>query len=193
MERATFSVLFFIRRTRLNKIGEAPVEMRITVNGVRADAAVKKSVLPEYWSTAKGRALPKNRDCKELNAYLDTVKHRLMQIQREMEFDGQLVTAKGLLDKYLGIDVIERKTLVDVFREHNDKCHKLSGIDMSPATVERYETSLKHTVEFMKHVYHKEDVFLDDIDHKFITDYEFYLKTERKCSQQYRDKVSEEF
>ena len=42
MERTTFCLLFYIRRTKLNRNGEAPIMMRITVNGVRVDASVKK-------------------------------------------------------------------------------------------------------------------------------------------------------
>lgn len=34
--------------------------MRITVNGVRVDASVKKTILPEFWSAAKGKALEKS-------------------------------------------------------------------------------------------------------------------------------------
>ena len=54
MERTTFCLLFYIRRTKLNRNGEAPIMMRITVNGVRVDASVKKTILPEFWSAAKG-------------------------------------------------------------------------------------------------------------------------------------------
>lgn len=80
MERSTLSVLFFIRRTRLNKNGEAPVEMRITINGTRIDSSLKRTIPPAYWSVPKGRPLPKNKECKELNAYIDTVKLRLMTL-----------------------------------------------------------------------------------------------------------------
>ncbi len=193
MERTTFSVLFFIRRTRLNKHGEAPVEMRLTINGVRIDHALKRSVPPDLWNSEKGRALPRTRECRELNSYLDTAKLRLLQLQREMELDGVTVTSKGLLDKYLGIDDAPRRTLLKVFREHNDKCAKLSGIGMSPATVERYETSYKHTAAFIAAVYGKKDVWLDDVNHKFIVDYEFYLKTERRCAHNTATKYLKNF
>ena len=43
MERTTFGLLFYIRRTKLNKSGEASIFLRITVNGERADAG-KSSV-----------------------------------------------------------------------------------------------------------------------------------------------------
>jgi site-specific recombinase XerD len=181
MKRTTFSVLFFIRRTRLNKLGQAPVEMRITINGARIDHALKRSIPPDLWNPEKGCALTRSRECRELNTYLDTVKLRILQLQREMEIDGIPVTAKSLLGKYRGSDNATRRTLLSVFREHNDKCAKLSGIGMTPATVERYETSYKHTAEFITTTYGKTDVYLDEVNHKFIVDYEFYLKTERKC------------
>lgn len=74
MERTTFCLLFYIRRTKLNRNGEAPIMMRITVNGVRVDASVKKTILPEFWSAAKGKALEKKREYKELNLYLDSIR-----------------------------------------------------------------------------------------------------------------------
>ena len=43
MERTTFCLLFYIRRTKLNRNGEAPIMMRITVNGVRVDASISEN------------------------------------------------------------------------------------------------------------------------------------------------------
>ena len=181
MERTTFCLLFYIRRTKLNRNGEAPIMMRITVNGVRVDASVKKTILPEFWSAAKGKALEKKREYKELNLYLDSIRLRIMKIQRELEIEGVSVSANSVLERFLGKDAPVQRTLFEVFREHNDKCAQLSGTDMAPATVQRYETSLKHTQDFVWETYHKKDVLLDEVSRQFIEDYEFWLKTEKKC------------
>lgn len=193
MERTTFSVLFFIRRTRLNRNGEAPVQLRITVNGQRADASVKKFINPDLWDTTTGRAKNKEKACKELNLYLDAISSRIMKIQRDMELDGAQVTAQGVLDRYLGLDLPERKKLLEVFKEHNEKCRNLSDIDMAPATVIRYETSFRHTQEFIKHTYHKNDVYLDEVDMRFVQDYEYYMKTVRRCSHNTTTKYLKNF
>lgn len=79
MERTTFCLLFYIRRTKLNRNGEAPIMMRITVNGVWVDASVKKTIPPEYWSAIKGKTLEKKREYKELNLYLDSIRLRIMK------------------------------------------------------------------------------------------------------------------
>ena len=51
------------------------------------DASVKKTILPEFWSAAKGKALEKKREYKELNLYLDSIRLRIMKIQRELEIE----------------------------------------------------------------------------------------------------------
>jgi len=58
----------------------------------------------------------------------------------------------------------------------------LEGIDFAPQTVERYETSLKHTRDFIRYKYGRDDLFLSELDNEFIVDYDIYLKTQRKCA-----------
>ena len=48
---------------------------------------MKKTILPEFWSAAKGKALEKKREYKELNLYLDSIRLRIMKIQRELEIE----------------------------------------------------------------------------------------------------------
>ncbi len=193
MERLTFSVLFFIRRKRLNKRGEAPIEFRITINGTRLDSSLRRSVNPDFWNVDRQQATAKTQEARELNAYIDSVRYRLMAAVREMEEEGERVTPRSLLNRFQGRSEKPKYTILGIFREHNDKCAKLSGIDLSPATVERYETSYKHTAEFIKHHYKVDDLDINDVDHKFVTEYEFYLKTERKCSHNTATKYLKNF
>lgn len=181
MERTTFSLLFYIRRNKLNKAGEAPVFMRITVNGQRADASVKRMIEPRLWNTAKGKALENGRGGRDLNLYLDAILANILRIQRDMELEGLSVSAHTVLDRYLGKDRPERHSLLEVFRTHNEKCRALSGIDFAPGTVERYDTCLRLTAEFIGSVYKKGDLYLDELSCQFVEDFEFYLKTVRKC------------
>ena len=167
--------------------------MRITVNGDRADAHLKRFIEPRHWNTAKGKAVENAKGGKDLNLFLDAISMNLLRTRRDMELDGADVTAQTVLDRYLGKDAPERHTLMELFREHNDKCRKLSGIDMAPATVQRYETCLKHTEEFMWHTYRQKDIYLDELTRQFIEDYEFYLKTERKCAHNTTTKYLKNF
>lgn len=48
MERNSFSVLFFLKKTKLLKNGEASVCMRITDNNIRAETNIRKSITGPY-------------------------------------------------------------------------------------------------------------------------------------------------
>ncbi|NDV83947.1 phage integrase SAM-like domain and Arm DNA-binding domain-containing protein [Bacteroides sp. 51] len=193
-QRMTFSVAFYIRRTRLNKHGEAPIQLRITINRMRADTTVKKTISPDLWNSARGKAIEKTPLAKGLNMYLDAIRARITHIHRDLEIDGErFITAQMVLDRYLGRDQSARHTILEVFREHNERCKKLSGIDISPATIERYETCFKHTQEFIRWRYKKDDYYLDELNRQFIEDYEFYFKTERGCSHNTTTKYLKNF
>ncbi len=71
MARKSFSVLFFIKKARLLKNGEAPVCMRITVNGCMVDVLVKRSCPVNLWNQAKENSKGKDRMSVELNHYLE--------------------------------------------------------------------------------------------------------------------------
>ena len=51
MKRATFTILFFIKRSKLLKTGEAPVYLRITSNGDSSEISIKRSIKPSLWDT----------------------------------------------------------------------------------------------------------------------------------------------
>ena len=98
MERTTFGLLFYIRRTKLNKSGEASIFLRITVNGERADASIKRSIEPRLWNTAKGKAVENGRGCKDLNLYLDAISANIFlfgeETSRTSYFDRGLYRAQ---------------------------------------------------------------------------------------------------
>lgn len=181
MERTTFGLLFYIRRDKTNKKGEAPVFMRLTINGERADASIKRFIEPHAWNSAKGKANEKSRGGKDLNLYLDAISANILRIQRDLELDKKEVSAQIILNRYLGKEQSDRHSLMEVFRAHNEKCRALSGISLAPGTVIRYETSLRLTEAFLRTTYKKEDCYLDEITHQFVEDYDFYLRTVRRC------------
>ena len=98
MERTTFSLLFYIRRDKLNKRGEAPVFMRLTINGERADASIKRFIEPHAWNSDKGKANEKCRGGKDLNLYLNAISANILQIQRGTIESRSICSTEMFLD-----------------------------------------------------------------------------------------------
>lgn len=86
MKRATFSIIFFIRRTKLLKDGTAPIYARATVNKASQEIAIKRSIDPSKWDTKKNKVKGRDSIAKEINEYLNSIKGQLFVIHRNMLF-----------------------------------------------------------------------------------------------------------
>jgi hypothetical protein len=56
MNRKTFSLLFFVKRTKRLSHGEVPVYLRITVDGKRAEFSIKRSIQESNWDPKRTKA-----------------------------------------------------------------------------------------------------------------------------------------
>lgn len=70
---------------------------------------------------------------------------------------------------------------MDVFKHHNEQMEILVRREYAPGTLERYQTSFRHTQSFLLSKYKLEDIEIGKLDFEFITEYEFWLKSVRKC------------
>ena len=131
MKRSSFNVLFFLKKTKLLKNGEASVCMRITVDGTRVENNIRKSIDPSLWSQAKESARGKSRKSCDLNAYIENARIKLHQIFCELEEQNRPITARLLQEIFFGQDKEPEavRTLIGTMQEHNDQCRALVGKD----------------------------------------------------------------
>lgn len=182
MKRNYFSILFFIKKTKLLKNGEAPICLRITVNGKRAEVQIKRSVDVRKWNSSKECATGKEHKEMELNHYLETVRTKVLRIHRELEQDDKPITSEII--KQLFCDGGESpKMLLIVFEEHNKKCRELLGKDYVLGTVLRYERTVKYLSEFLKKEYRVSDIPLRELNNSFVVNFEHFIKREKGCAQ----------
>lgn len=184
MKRDSFRVLFFLKKTRLLKNGEASVCMRITVNGTRVENNIRKSIDPALWSQAKETARGKSRRACDLNSYIEEARIKLYQIFCELEQQNRSVTAHLLQELFFGQKKPEEvRTLLGTMQEHNDQCRALVGTDYALITVRRYESCRRYLAELIRQRYGKEDLPLAEVNGELVRAFAFYLKTEKGCQQ----------
>ena len=184
MKRDSFRVLFFLKKTRLLKNGEASVCMRITVNGTRVENNIRKSIDPALWSQAKETARGKSRRACDLNTYIEEARIRLYQIFCELEQQNRPATAHLLQELFFGQEKPEEvRTLLGTMQEHNDQCRALVGTDYALITVRRYESCRRYLAELIRQRYGKEDLPLAEVNGELVRAFAFYLKTEKGCQQ----------
>jgi site-specific recombinase XerD len=177
----TFNLLFFIKKSKIKANGTAPIYLRITIDGVPKDIASKRYIQPDKWDNKLQKASGVSDEVKSLNRYLKTLEQEVYDAHYNMMKDKTTATASILKAKLQGTEQRARM-LVPIFQDHNNKVETLVGQEFAPGTLERYKTSLKHTIEFLQWKYSVSDINIKDIDHSFITEYEFFLRSVRKCA-----------
>lgn len=182
MERKKISVLFFIKRSKLLKNGEAPVRVRVTYDRLYVELQLKRSVKVPLWSQDKEKSICKDRNSVELNHYIDALRVKFYQIYQDLELEGKIISARAIVNRYQGKDEIFN-TLYNVFKEHNDNCWKLIGTDYADITVRRYDNCLKYLVELVKRDYKVDDILLREVNRELVRNFDLYLKTEKHCAQ----------
>lgn len=185
MKRDSFKVLFFLKKAKLLKNGEASVCMRITVNGARVETNIRKSIDPALWNQAKECAKGKSRKSCDLNAYIEEARIKLHGIFNELESEGIPIHARLLQEKFFGQDKEPEavRTIIGTMQEHNDQCRELVGKDYALITIRRYESCKRYLAELIKQKYGKEDLPLTEVNGELVRAFEFYLKTEKECQQ----------
>lgn len=61
MKQESFRILFFIAKKRLMKNGEAPIYLRITVDGSCDEVRIKRSIPASLWNQSKGFSKGKDK------------------------------------------------------------------------------------------------------------------------------------
>ena len=178
---ATISILFYLKITKDNAQGLAPIFQRITINGRRLDNSTGKFVDPSKWHPEMSKMRGNSEEARLINGHLDNLRTKILIAEKELNKKDIPVNLETLKNMLLGTKERQR-LLVPIFEEHNNKIKELLGIEYAPGTYERYQTSLKHTKDFLNWKYSISDIDITKIDHAFITDYEFYLRSVRKCA-----------
>jgi site-specific recombinase XerD len=179
--KSNFHLLFYLKKQKNYTEGAAAIYMRITVDGKRSEFSVGRECEPARWNNSSGRGIGTKEDIRSLNSYLDTLHTKVNHAHQQLLIVGEKITADSLRSQFIGRKE-KQYFVVALFTEHNDQVKALIGNGFEENTLRSYRSSHKHLAEFVRHKYRVTDVDIKSLNHAFILNYEFYLKTTCKCS-----------
>jgi integrase len=137
----------------------------------------------DQWSADKGKAIGKTAEVSSINEYIEHIRLQIYEFRMELESKNKEVTALAVKNKFYGISE-DRKYIVALFKEHNENCRMLVGSGLSEGTAVKYECCLRHLQTFIRKYYKTDDLLLSEVNHKFIKDFEVFLRTKDigKCN-----------
>jgi site-specific recombinase XerD len=166
----TFGVVFYLRKYK-GKNGKAPIYVRITVDGKRTDIALKRDIETVNWNEAKGMAKSKGLEFKTLNTYLEQVRSRLVECYQELVLKKKLITAESVKNQFCCVEEKEH-SLIFLFDYHNSEMKTT----LEWGTLKNYFTTRRYIEEFLKFHLKTSDVFLSQLNYKFLAEFEHFMK-----------------
>jgi len=180
MVMQNFGLTFFLKRSR-SESNTRFIYLRITVDGISKETSTKRTWNKNRWDQKLERATGNKEDARSLNLFLDSLTARIHQYKDELLYQGRSITSEKIMNYVLGKAAPKAKVLEE-FQLHNDEMLALVPREYAKGTHERFVTARSHVQEFIRFKYNVADIAFTDLNYEFVKDYEFYLKTVRKCS-----------
>lgn len=181
MARSTFKILYFIKRGALRKDGTLPIIARITIDGNSSQFNTKLFIDEKMWDVSSSRVIGKTIDAISTNNILDSIKANLIKIYHHQQEFNKLISAEKIRNIFLGKSD-ENDTLISIFTKHNEDVLSLVGISRSKCTYDKYQIAKKRVIEFLEKRMNRKDIALNELNLTFIQNYELFLRTECKLS-----------
>ena len=180
--RSTFKVLFYLKRDKQKANGNVPLFCRITIDGKEVRFGMKKEIHPKFWDVKAGKATGRTSEAVEINTLVENTKSAIYKVYRELLERENNVTAEKIKNTFLGINT-PYQNLLEAFDSHNREKKLLVGVSITISLYDKYRITRDHLAQFLKEWYNLSDISLKEIDHKFINDFEVFLLTTRRCSE----------
>ena len=176
----SFKTLFFLKKGKGYTDGPLPIYVRITIDGKRAECSLQRSCEPSRWNKNTGRVAGSKNEAVQLNSYLDNVQGKIFSIQSEHALRNETLAACQVIACLLNKNEEKRHSIIEVYKHHNLQFGRLVGIEYSAGTLKKFKSAFQSLQKYIKWKFHRDDLSLAEINHVFITEYEYYLKTIQK-------------
>lgn len=174
------SILFYAKKARTNAQGLIPIYLRITIAGKRMELVTGRFTTEERWSVEGNRMKGSSAEAKATNSFLDTLRSKIYMYQQELIRENEAVNIENMRNK---INVTGKRsyTLVEVFKQHNEEIKALVGKEYVAEVHHLYKRTLNRIIAYLQRDYNISDINLKEINHEFITGFEFFIKTSYNC------------
>ena len=142
--KSTFSILFYIDRSKPSGEGLCLVRCRISCNGRTASFSTRQQTSPDDWLAKKGRVSSASAVAQGINHALSDIEQRLNALYERTLREERYITAEYLKEQYLLQDK-PRQTFADIYSAlcEEKAAHK------SKATARGFRDSYKSFVRFL--------------------------------------------
>lgn len=184
MQTDKFKVLLYLKKSGLDKSGQAPIMGRITYGRTIAQFSCKLSCDPKLWNARESRLNGKSREAVATNGKLERL---LLSVQSAYQLlceRGAVFTATDIKEQFQG-SMQSQTTFLACYDLMLEELEMRVGIDLKPVSMRIYHSARQHFVAFLRRQFRTDDIAFGQITEDFLLLFEQYIKGELGFSQSY--------
>ncbi|TRX24506.1 site-specific integrase [Flavobacterium franklandianum] len=183
MTTDNFKILFIEGKNRKNKKNQSPLFCRLTLNGNRKQLSTGINIESEHWDTKNQVILKSHKSAILYNSQLDKIKSKISSIYMILQLQENPFSIEDIHGKYLGKELKKSEFILSYYKQYLSKIEKLVGREIKDNTYSKFVYVGNHLEAFLKWKYKKTDYPLKELSLQFLSDFDYYLKTEKKQGQ----------
>jgi len=187
------SILFLLQKARINKQGKCPIRCRITYLEERQEFSTGQFINPTSWYSKFQLAKPPDEENTIINTQLSLIKSKINQAFLYLQVNSPEFTIDDLMSQFKGVPIKKELGIIEVYNLYLLRINKLINIEIKLVTFKKYEESLVHLSDFVKWKFKTSDIKLKDFKANFVTEYEYYLKVEKRLQLSTLNKAIQRF
>jgi site-specific recombinase XerD len=173
------SILLILEKSKTSQDGKAPITVRITIDGKRAELSLGLKIIPKDWNQETGRAIGNAAEARQINTAIDRVKVALKNHYDILSAQHDYVSAAMVKTAFQGKKPIESKSLLEALDFMIAKLEKkVEKAKRAKGTLSRWKTTKAKVADFLSTEYKRKDIPLDQIVYDFAEDFADYLMLE---------------
>jgi len=167
----SFSILFFLKKDKASK-GIAPLYVRITINKKFVDISLKRRLKFISWDHKFQKVIGADKELKEVQEKVRQARTEINSAYDTLRYNKEVLTADSIKTFLERGGEEEQTTLLFLMNYHNTEVKKL----LEPGTMKNYYSTERYVKEFLVKRKKRTDIYLSQLDYKFIIDFEIYLR-----------------
>lgn len=177
------SLVVYMSKTKLDKNGEAPIYLRITLDKQRIEINLRRKVNPIEWDSIKSRVKGRDPKSRNINSFIDSIVGRTHVVYEELTRKHSQISVDLLKNHILGEDRSKTPTVLEGYDILMDEMTLKLNIDFKKTSIEKYRFGKNKVQLFLKEKLKKNDCDWSIVNDSFIEQFENFLKIDLRLSK----------
>lgn len=176
-------ILFYLYKTKTNKIGRCAVRCRITYNLTRKEFSTGQFINPKNWNSKQQLVEPPEPDAELINTQLSLIKTKINRAFLMLQVNETDFTVEDIYMAYKGEKTQKQYNVIEFFERYLKRLKTLIGIDIKEVTWNKFYYVKEDIKRFIKWKFKSNDIPLKELKANFLTELDYYFKTVQKIKQ----------